>query len=261
MVLHRIWAMILRYLYTTRDPTRITEFIFWPAIDIGFLGLLGFWVGSSGNELSHIVSAIVSGLILWQVTFRAHFEIAVNVIDEFWEQNLVNLIATPLKNSEWIFSMMFSGFLKAIFTLLFGGLVGWLFFKVNIFNLGWQLVPFICLCILSGWAIGFLAAGIIIYKGPRLSQLPWVVITIAALFSTIYYPLSILPGWMQTIALWFPMTYVFEGMRELLTTGSITTHYLAMSLLLNGVYLLTSIGFFLLMFEASRKKGLSRLTF
>jgi ABC-2 type transport system permease protein len=260
MAFHRVWAMILRYLYTTRDPNRIAEFVFWPAIDIGFLGLLGFWVGSSGAERSHVVSAIVSGLILWQVTFRAHLEVAVNVIDEFWEQNLTNLIATPLKNAEWILSMMFSGFFKAIFTLFFGSLVGWLFFKVNIFHLGWMLLPFICLCILSGWAIGFLAAGIIVYKGPRLLQLPWVIITIAALFSTIYYPLSILPGWMQTIAQFFPMTYVFEGMRQLLIEGEISAHYLMVSLLLNLFYLLISIGFFLWMFEASRKKGLSRLT-
>lgn len=259
MSFERIWAVVLRYLYATRDPSRITEFIFWPMIDIGFLGLMAFWVGNLSG-IPTIVTKIVTGLVLWQLIYRANYEICVNIMDEFWESNLLNLLSTPLTKTEWVMAMMLSGLLKISFTFLFGAAVGWMFFSVNIFSVGWTLVPFVFLCLFSGWMTGFLGASLLIFKGSKFGQLPWVTITLAALFSTIYYPIETLPTWMQFISLSLPMSYIFEGMREILSTGSISSYYLIMAFILSVVYLMLAIRCFLFMFEKSRQRGLGRLT-
>lgn len=253
----RIWAMVLRYLYATRDPSRLTEFIFWPMIDIGFYGLIATWV-SQFNQTPPLTMMFITALVLWQLIYRSNYEVCFNVIDEFWEQNIFNLAASPLTQWEWILAMMLTGLLKLSFTFIFGTFVAWLFFSINILSLGWVLIPFAGLCILSGWGTGFLAGGILIYKGPKLQQLPWVTITLAALFSTIYYPLYILPPWMQILSQSLPMTYIFEGLRELIQTHTLSNHYLIISLCLSLFYLSLSISFFIWMFKKSRQNGLPR---
>jgi ABC-2 type transport system permease protein len=259
MAFHRIWAVVLRYLYAIRDPSRLAEFVFWPIIDIGFYGFIASWF-SSFQEIPNIVPIFVTGLVLWQVIYRANYEICVNVIDEFWEQNLYNMVATPLKPIEWALGMMLGSCIKMFFTLSFGSFVAWLFFGVNIFALGALLPILVVLCLFSGWITGFLAAGLLVYTGPKLNQLPWVTIAISGLFSTVYYPLSILPDWMQLIARSLPMTYIFETLREFLMTGVTPWFYLKKSALLCLFFLGITIAFFMFMFARSKKRGLPRLS-
>lgn len=259
MAFHRIWALVLRYLYATRDPSRQTEFLFWPMIDICFYGLIASWIGSSTPQ-APILSMFMTSIVLWQIIYRSNYEICFNVIDEFWEQNVFNLVASPLKRSEWITAMMLTALIKLLFTLFYGAALAWLFFDINIFSLGWVLLPFIGLCILSGWSTGFFAAGILIYKGPKLQQLPWVTTTLAALFSTIYYPLAILPKWMQGVSLSIPMSYIFEGIRFLIQTNTLPLYYLLISSFLSIVYLSLAILFFVKMFAKSKQKGIPRLS-
>jgi len=258
MSFRRIWAVVLRYQYAWRDPSRIGEFIIWPMIDMGFLGLLATWFGALSSN-SHILTYFISALILWQLIYRANFEICFNILDEFWEQNLINFIASPLRPSEWVLAAMMSGMLKIIFTLFFGAFAGWLFFQVNIFSLGWILPMFVVLCLLSGWIVGFFGAAVIIYKGSKFPQIPWVLITLMALFSSIYYPVKILPGWMQVVSQSLPMTYVFAGLRDWITTGTVTNVYFIYSFILSFFYLALGIFVFLYMFEKSRVRGFSRL--
>ncbi len=113
----RIWAMMLRYIYATRDPTRIVEFLFWPMIDIGFFGLTARWISSVAAEPT-VVQLFITALVLWQLVYRSNFEICVNLMDEFLEKNMINIVASPLRKKEWILAMMLSGLLKMSFTFL-----------------------------------------------------------------------------------------------------------------------------------------------
>ncbi len=250
--------MVLRYLYTSRDSTRITEFFFWPMIDIGFFGLIATWTGQLSNQ-QELVSIFVTALVLWQIVYRANFEICVNMNDEFLDQNLVNIVASPLKKGEWVIAMMLSGVLKIIFTLLFGALIAYLFFSINIFAIGLILWPLILLCLVSGWMIGFFAAGIVIRKGSRLQSLPWVITMSACIFSSVFYPLSVIPLWMRRISEALPMSYIFEAIRSFFLTGSISPHYWYLSTSLSIIYLGVAIKFFLIMFEKSLNRGFSKL--
>lgn len=258
MKLGRIYTIFLRYLYTTRDPTRIAEFIIWPMIDVGFFGMIALWSGSLTND-SKLLQNFISALILWQVIYRSHFEICVNVLDEFRERNLINLVTTPLKKSEWVSGLMLSGLLKITFTLLFGALLGLIYFNINIFSMGFVIFPFALLCLISGWIIGFFSAGIVVCKGSKLMQLPWIVIMTAAIFSNTLFPVALFPPVLKYISLSMPMSYIFEGMREMLASTTVSGYYWIMATTLSIVYLAVAIKFFLTMFERSRNRGLTRL--
>ena len=71
-----------------------------------------------------------------------------------------------------------------------------------------------------------------------------------------FYPLSVLPRWLQPIALGIPATHVFEGMRQVLRGEHLSGSYLAWAFSLNVVYLVAAALFFRWMFDVSRRKGL-----
>ncbi len=78
-------------------------------------------------------------------------------------------------------------------------------------------------------------------------------------FSAVYYSVDVLPVWAQKVSAWVPLSYVFEGMRSVIATGTMNVENLYRSGALTGLYLVLSLLFFRMMFDLSRKKGLSSL--
>jgi len=60
----------------------------------------------------------------------------------------------------------------------------------------------------------------------RGAQMTHVVQALVLLVSGVYYPVSVLPGWMQPITRLSPATYVLEGMRDGVLGGAPTVRLL-----------------------------------
>jgi ABC-2 type transport system permease protein len=73
--------------------------------------------------------------------------------------------------------------------------------------------------------------------------------------SAVYYPVSILPGWLQHAAWGLPSTYVFEGMRAVLFSGVFDTGYFFAALALDIIYLALGAAVFFLSFRDARRRG------
>jgi ABC-2 type transport system permease protein len=259
MHLERVWAIVLRHLLLTfRSLDRIFNVFYWPLLNIVLWGITSVWLQQQAKE-SHIIAMILTGLILWQIVFRVNLETAKSLFEEIINQNLVNLFSTPLTLREWIAAIMILGIINMVLVMLCGIAAIWFLYGVNIFSLGWTLIPFMLLLLLSGWCIGFFICGLLIYWGMKAQDFIYTIGWLFAPFSAVYYPLAVLPGWVQSIARMLPMTYVFEGMRQVLKTGTISVSYLFLSFSLNILYLAGALYFFKHMFEKSKQKGLARL--
>lgn len=256
---HRIWGAYLRYFYFFARLDHLADLFFWPALDIFLWGMTSVWIQHQEGTASTFAIAILTALVFWQIIWRSNYEVSVNLLQEFWNRNMVNLFSTPLKLSEWIASLMLAGFSKIFITLGFGGLVVWLLYALDIFAMGWAILPFCGSLLLSGWFLGFLSAAIMVYYGQRVQMLAWMMGYIFMPFSAVFYPLSALPYWGQCLAKGLPMTYIFEGMRKVLNEKIFAWEDFAISMGLNVVYLIVTMVFFRKMFEKSRSKGLSRL--
>jgi len=259
MSFKRIWAIFLRYFFYFSRLDNLAEVFYWPTIDIFLWGITSIWIQSEQTQLPDIALMILTGLVFWQILWRGNYEITVNILQEFWNRNLVNLFSTPLKLSEWMSATMLVGIVKIVITLVFSSLLVWLLYALNIYQVGWAIIPYIGLLTFSGWMMGYLSGGIMIYFGQRFQMLAWMTPFIFAPFSAVFYPMSALPTWGQVIAKCLPTTYVFEGMRKVLTEGTFSYKMFWMSLALNAIFLTLAISFFKMMFEKSRTKGLSRL--
>ena len=259
MSFRRIWAVFLRYFYFFGKFDNLAEVFYWPTIDIFLWGMTSVWIQSIQTEIPNIALMILTGLVFWQILWRGNYEITINILQEFWNRNLVNLFSTPLKLREWMCATMLVGFTKILITLTFASLLVFLLYSLNIYEVGWAILPYLGLLTLSGWMMGFLSGSITIYFGQRFQMLAWMTPFLFAPFSAVFYPVSALPSWGQAIAKCLPTSYVFEGMRKILQEGIFSYEMFWMSLILNIVYLSVAMTIFKICFEKSRVKGLSRL--
>lgn len=259
--LYRIWAIVLRYARETfHDIFSLADYVYWPIMDIFMWGMMSVWMSQQGtNSPAHLVLVILSGLVFWHIIYQANIEIAKNLLEEFWTQNLINIFSTPLTTYEWLGAVMILGIMRMFVTIALGALLVWLFYSLNIFTLGWALIPFACSLLMTGWFMGIFTASIILYGGMRAQWLAWATGWLLAPFCGVFYTIDMLPRWMQLISYILPPTYVFEGMRSVILQQTINYNYLAISFALNVVYLIISIIFFAYMFEKSRRLGLARL--
>ncbi len=254
----RIWAVFLRYFYTQTNLTQIADLFYWPTVDLLIWGIATVWIQHE-NAAGQLPLFILTALVFWQIIWRGNYEVAVNLLQEFWNRNLVNIFSTPLKLGEWILGVMLMGVVKILVSLAFATLLVYILYALNVFTLGWAFLPFAFSLMISGWIMGLLASSLIIYWGQKIEMIAFMLAYLFAPFSAVFYPITALPVWAQKIAWSLPTTYVFEGMRTVLQKESFPLRYFLISLLLNAFYFVLTTLFFARMFEKSRRKGLARL--
>lgn len=260
MKIHRIYAIILRYFFLfRRSYDRLTDAFYWPTIDLLVWGLTSTYLRSFAPDASNIILIIVSGILLWLITWRAQYEITVGLLEDLWNQNLINIFVSPLKFSEWITAFLITGILKALISVLFASGVAYILYKVHIFSYGIYLIPFFASLMITGWAIGFFVAGLILRFGTRIQTLAWSFVAVFSPFAAIYYPVSVLPKWAQQIAAIFPVSYIFEGSREIIASGSTDYQKLIISFVLNFIYVSLALLFLFNSFKKVLNKGLVRV--
>lgn len=258
MNINHFKAMFLRHLYPLkRDVDIWTEIAYWPIIDTLVWGITSQWLGE-GSAAARVIVAVLSGLVFWNILWRSQAEVARNLMEEIWNNNLVNLFATPLRLSEWIASVLLLSFLKSSITVLCLVPAVYLLYQVNIFQIGAWLPVLYLNVAMTGWWVGFISAGVVIRWGQRVQSIIWTLPGILIPFSAVFFPLSSLPAWLQPIARLIPSTYVFESMRSLVHTQQLQQTDLLISFGLNAVYLALAITLFVTLFRKSLTLGLNR---
>jgi len=255
----RVWGVFWRYIFVLRKGGgHLADLFYWPLMDILMWGLTSVWI-QTHHQVENLPLILMTGLIFWQVAWRGSMDVSVNLLQEFWDRNLVNLFSSPLKITEWCLGILSVCVCKLMITLSFGAIVVYVLYALNVFTIGWMFLPFAALLLLFGWTVGFLAASTILQWGRQIEAIVWMIGWFFAPFSAVFYPVATLPGWIQKVSWCLPTTYVFEGMRTILTNGQFPTHYFWISLALGLVYFTLSLCVFLYSFKRSREKGLARL--
>lgn len=252
----RVKALVLRYLYLLRSSwPRIIEIAYWPTMQMIIWGFVSQHFSSSSPELT-TGGILISVVLVWDCLFRSHISYTLSFLEELWSRNLGNLFVAPLRPVELIAGLATISMMRTLIGMIPAALLAIPFFDVSVFDMGLPLLGFFFNLVLTGWAISQLVTGILIRYGLGAESLTWVLPFLIAPFSCIYYPLSTLPEWMQSIAVFIPTTYVFEGMRNLLIEGVFVESLMVKGFLLNFLYLVIGLFVFFISFQAARKHGL-----
>ena len=230
--------------------------MYWPTIQMILWGLVTMFLVQESPWVSQAGGALIAGVLLWDVLFRGQIGLSLAFLEEMWSRNLGHLFSSPMRPWELICALMLISFLRT--TIGIAGAVGFaaLLYHFSIFDLGFPVIAFFFCLIVMGWAIGLVIAGLLMRFGLGAENLAWLVIFAFAPISCVYYPLSVLPDWLEPLAALVPSAYVFEGMRAILVDGTFRADLLWRAIALDAAYVAIGVAAFLWMFRAARIRGL-----
>jgi ABC-2 type transport system permease protein len=92
--------------------------------------------------------------------------------------------------------------------------------------------------------------------GPSAEWLVWPVPAVISPFAGVFYPISILPHWMQFVGKLLPVSYVFEGLRKIIAGGTVPVTSLILGGGLAIIYVLLACWFFKRVFRHAVRTGI-----
>ena len=154
--------------------------------------------------------------MLWDMLFRGQLGFSISFLEEMYSRNLSNLMISPLRPAEFLASLMIMSIIRLAIGMVPVTILAIVFFGFNLWGLGFALAAFFVNLMLTGWAIGIFVSGLLLRNGLGAENMAWSIMFLFLPLTCVYYPVAILPDWLQTVAWMLPPTYVFEGLRALL---------------------------------------------
>jgi ABC-2 type transport system permease protein len=252
----RILAMVKRYLYLLRGSLpRLVDLAYWPIMSMLMWGLVTEFLATKSSFIAQAAGLLISGVLLWDVMFRGNIGIALSFLEEMWSRNLAQLFASPLRAWEWGVSLFIVSMIRTLIGIVPAALLAIPLYHFSIFEMGWALVAFFFNLLIFGSAIGLAMSGLVLRWGLGAESLCWAGIFLIAPITGVYYPVAILPEWLQPIAWALPSTHVFEGMRAVLVDNVVRIDLWLSAVGLNLVYLAIAFALFLFIFRDARRRG------
>jgi ABC-2 type transport system permease protein len=262
LVLHRglsarrIGAMILRYWYLLLSSwPRLLELLYWPTMQVITWGFLQTYVAQNANFFARAGGTLIGAVILWDILFRGQLGFSISFLEEMWARNLGNLMMSPLKPIEFLLALMVMSLIRlAVGVIPMTGLALFLF-HFNFYGLGLPLIAFFCNLIFTSWSVGIFVSGLVLRHGLGAESIVWTLMFALMPLACVYYPVAVLPHWLQHVSWTLPPTYVFEGMRSLLIDQVFRVDLMVSALLINAVLLVASFAAFLALLNSARRHG------
>ncbi len=252
----RIAAMLLRYVYLLRSSwTRLLELIYWPAVQLFVWGFLQFYIAQNSGFFARASGVFIAAVLMWDILFRGQLGFSVSFLEEMWSRNLGNLMISPLRPSEFVAALMLMSLIRLAIGMVPVTLLAIAFFGFNLYGLGLALAAFFLNLILTSWAVALVVSGVLLRNGMGAENLAWTLMFVLMPLICVYYPVSVLPDWLQLFAWSLPPTYVFEGMRALVMEHVFRADLMIEAFALNAVYFAIAVIAFLALLKSARRAG------
>ena len=187
--------------------------------------------------------------------FRGQLGVSLTFLEEMYSRNLGQLFVSPLRPWEMVVALLTMSVVRTVIAVGGAALIAIPAFNYSVFSMGLPLIAFFVNLIVMGWAFGLIMSGIVMRYGLGAENIAWGAVFILQPISAVYYPVNVLPWWLQAVARWLPSTQVFEGMRAVLFQHTFRVDLLLNAVMLNAIYLALGVGLFLFFFRAVRIRG------
>ncbi|MBB4378856.1 ABC-2 type transport system permease protein [Bradyrhizobium sp. Rc3b] len=253
---HRIGAMILRYWYLLLSSwPRLLELLYWPALQVITWGFIQYYIAENSNFFARAGGTLIGAVILWDILFRGQLGFSISFLEEMWARNIGNLMMSPLRPIEFLLSLMVMSLIRLAIGIIPMTLLALFMFQFNVYALGLPLIAFFCNLIFTSWSVGIFVSGLVLRNGLGAESIVWTLMFAILPLACVYYPVSVLPVWLQYVAWALPPTYAFEGMRALLIENTFRADLMLEALAINAVFLVASFASFLALLRSAKRHG------
>lgn len=186
------------------------------ALTIGFIG-----VGFGGTNAAYATTFLLIGSMLWSYLSMIFDLLSETVSWERWEGTIEYTFMAPSSRATQLIGMglyaVAYGLVRLVIML---GAIS-LFFELSLADANYMAaVGILAICSLSLVGFGMVAAVMPLLSPEKGQQVTSIFTAVLLLVSGIYYPISVLPGWMQPMAHISPVYYALDGIRECLLRGA-----------------------------------------
>lgn len=252
----RVFAMVLRHWYLLSSSwPRILDLIYWPAVQMLMWGFLQMYLSQNSGFFAQAAGTFIGAVMLWDILFRGQLGFSISFLEEMYARNMGNLMMSPLRPIEFVAALMIMSVIRLAIGMVPVSLLAIAFFDFNLWGLGLALAVFFMNLLLTSWAVGILVAGILLRHGLGAENMAWTFMFLLLPVTCVYYPVSVLPSWLQVFAWMLPPTYVFEGMRALLIEKVFRADLMTQAFALNAVLFAAGVVGFLILLKNARREG------
>ncbi|MEB2287870.1 MAG: ABC transporter permease [Anaerolineae bacterium] len=179
--------------------------------------------GETQIDTNFLITYLLIGTLVWRFLASIFNNISEMIAWERWEGTIEYTFMAPVHRfNQMIGQTIFAIVYSLLFTVIIGVVVAG-FFDLSFADADLAAATVILLVgSLSFVGIGVVASILPLLYPERGAQMTNIVQAFFLLVSGIYYPVSVLPGWLQVLAKISPATYVLEGMRAALLPNTAT---------------------------------------
>ena len=256
MNFNKIYALALRHIYLISNSLpRIIDLIYWPTVQIFLWGFISKFFTQNSDYYSDTVGIILTAAILYDFLFRVSISFNMMFLEEIWSRNFTNLFIAPIKINEIITSLTLTAVLRALIGLVPAAILAIPLFGVSVFHLGLPLLFLLLSLYLFGITLGLLVTSGLLRFGPSFENIAWASLFFLAPLGCIYYPIDILPFFLQIIAKALPLVHIFEEMRNIMLNGTVNYFDIIKSISISIVYFILGVIIFYASFYVAKVRG------
>src|SRR5438067_9740095 len=216
-VVERNWYLVKRYAWWE------LTFFFWTVANTLTIVFIAKGVQASGVSVNveQITTILLIGAVIWAY-LGIIFEILTETVAwERWEGTIEYTFMAPLSRPVHLLGMgVFAigyGVVRAV--LLFGVVAA--FFSLHLPDANYvAALVLLMIASISFIGIGMMTAVLPLISPEKGTQLGFVAQGVLLVVSGVYYPVSVLPGWMHLLAKISPATYALRGCRSAILEGA-----------------------------------------
>jgi ABC-2 type transport system permease protein len=254
----RMRAVARRHAYVlVRSPHRLFDVTLWPLVDVLLFGALATYVGQGpATAGARAAGYLIAGIVLWHVVYQSQIAVSTGFLEETWSRNLLNLMVTPVRETEYVGGVALFGMVKLVVGVGVVALGALVFFSFDVSTLGFGLVPIAAVLLAVGWVISLFVIGIVLRFGAGAEALAWGVMFVVMPLSGIFYPVDALPAVLQPIALALPTTHAFIALRSLVDGSGLDWGEVGLAAVSTAVLAVLALWFVVRMLKIFRRRGL-----
>ena len=252
----KIYALSLRHIFLIKSSfPRLLDLLYWPTIQIFLWGFISKFFTLNSTYYNNTVGVILTAAILYDFLFRSSISYNMMFLEEIWSRNFTNLFISPIKISEIIAALTLTAIFRTLIGMVPASLIAIPLFGVSIFSIGPALIFLLISLYIFGVTLGLLVTAGLIRFGPSFENIAWASLFFLAPLGCIYYPVEILPEWLQLIANALPLVHLFEEMRNILINNTVSYLPIMKGFFISLVYFAFAIFIFYLAYFGARVRG------
>jgi len=184
------------------------------AMAVTYIGAAAQLITKTRVDTEYLIMYLLIGTAVWSylsVTFEGVTDM---ITIERWEGTIEHTFMAPISRFTHLIGSCWYAVVHGLLFTFLQLIVVALFFHLDLSHANYLTAVFMLLVgSISFIGFGIAAAVLPLLFTERGSQMSYIVRAILLLVSGVYYPIAVLPGWMQPLARISPATYVLNGLR------------------------------------------------